>query len=164
DLVDAINYAATDERINTLVMELDFLLGGGISKMQEIGQALEQFKASGKRVIAFGDNYTQDQYYLASYADEIYLHDMGAILLTGYGSYRNYFKGALDKLEINFHVFRTGKYKDAVEPLLREDMSPESKEHNAQWLNQLWSQYTHHVETARALPPGALNDFVNNMD
>ncbi len=164
DVVDAINYAAADKRITTLVLELDALVGGGISKLQEIGQALEHFKASGKTIIAFGNNYTQDQYYLASYADQIYLNDMGAVLLTGYGSYRNYFKGALDKLQINFHVFRAGKYKDAVEPLLRDDMSDESKEHNAQWLNALWQQYTAQVEVARNLPRGAVNDYINNMD
>lgn len=164
DLVDAIHFAAEDKRINTLVMELDSLIGGGISKLQEVGQALEHFKASGKTIIAFGNNFTQDQYYLASYADQIYLNDMGAVLLTGYGSYRNYFKGALDKLQINFHVFRTGKYKDAVEPLLRDSMSEESKEHNAQWLNELWQEYTTQVERGRNLPPGAINDYVNNMD
>lgn len=164
DLVDAINFAARDDRVTTLVMELDFMVAGSISKLQEIGQALTIFKDSGKQIIAFGDNYTQDQYYLASYADQIYLNDMGAVALTGYGSYRNYFKGALDKLEINFHVFRSGKYKDAVEPLLRDDMSEESKEHNAQWLNQLWDQYTAHIESARSLPAGAINDYINNMD
>lgn len=163
DLVEAINFAAEDERVTTLVLELDYLLVGGISKLQEIGQALEHFKASGKKIIAYGDNFTQDQYYLASYADTIYLNDMGAILLTGYGTYRNYIKGTLDKLEINFHVFRSGKFKDAVEPLLREDMSAESKEHNARWLNELWAEYTQQVEQARDLPAGSLNDFINNM-
>src|SRR5690606_15075014 len=122
-----------------------YLLAGSLSKLQEVGQALNNFKASGKQIIAFGDNFTQDQYYLASFADEIYLNDMGAVLLTGYGSYRNYYKGALDKLGINFHVFRAGKFKDAVEPLLREDMSEESREHNALWLNQLWDQYVQQI-------------------
>lgn len=164
EVVDAINFAAEDKRVTTLVLELDALLGGGVSKLQEIGQALETFKATGKKIIAFGDNYTQEQYYLASYADQIYLNDMGSVLLTGYGSYRTYFKGAIDKLEINFHVFRSGKYKDAVEPFLRTDMSDESKEHNAQWLNELWSQYTQHIETARELPANSLNNFINTMD
>src|SRR5690606_1037185 len=87
-----------------------------------------------------------------------------AVLLTGYGSYRNYYKGALDKLDINFHVFRAGKFKDAVEPLLREDMSEESKEHNALWLNQLWDQYVQQVETLRGLESGTVNDYINNAD
>ena len=164
ELVDAINYAADDKRINTLVLEPDHLLGGGLSKLQEIGQALAKFKASGKKIIAFGSNFTQDQYYLASFADQIYLNDMGGVLLTGYGSYRNYYKGALDKLDVNFHVFRSGKFKDAVEPFLREDMSQASKEHNSLWLNQLWNQYTAQVENARSMPQGAINDYINNAD
>ena len=164
ELVEAINFAAEDERITTLVLELDYLLVGGISKLQEIGQALENFKASGKKIIAYGDNFTQDQYYLASYADTIYLNDMGAVLLTGYGTYRNYIKGTLDKLDIHFHVFRSGKFKDAVEPLLREDMSAESKEHNSRWLGELWAQYTQQIEQARDLPGGSLNNFINTMD
>lgn len=164
DLVEAINYAAEDKRVTALVLELDLMFGGGISKMQEVGQALANFKATGKKIFAFGSHFTQDQYYLASYADQIYLNDMGGVLLTGYGSYRNYYKGALDKLDINYHVFRSGKYKDAIEPYLREDMSPESKEHNAQWLNELWIQYTGQVESARALPSGAINAYINEMD
>src|SRR5690606_29014087 len=68
EVVDAINFAAKDKRVTTLVLELDGLLGGGVSKLQEIGQALEAFKAADKKIIAFGDNYTQEQYYLASYA------------------------------------------------------------------------------------------------
>ncbi len=164
DLVKAINAAAKDERITALVMELDHLVGGGISKLEEIGQALERFKASGKPVIAIADTYSQEQYYLASYADEIYIHPMGAVLLTGYGSYRNYFKDALDKLAVNFHVFRVGDYKDFVEPYTRNDMSPASREHNSQWLNQLWNVYTDRVESQRRLPAGAINDYINNLD
>lgn len=163
DLVEAINYAAEDPRVTSLVLELDYLLVGSISKLQEIGQALSNFKSSGKQIIAYGDNFTQDQYYLASYADKIYMSDMGAVLLTGYGTYRNYIRGALDKLEINFHVFRSGKFKDAVEPLLREDMSEESREHNARWLNELWEQYTQQIEQARELPAGTINDYINTM-
>src|SRR5690606_22351500 len=85
DLVLAIDEAAKDPRVTGLVLELDGLLGGGLSKMQEVGAALDRFRASGKPSIAVGSNFSQDQYYLASHADEIYLHDMGSLLLTGYG-------------------------------------------------------------------------------
>lgn len=164
ELVDAIHYATEDKRVTALVLELDMLLVGSISKMQEIGTALDHFKTSGKKIIAVGSNYSQDQYYLASYADQIFIHDMGTILLTGYGRYGNYFKSAIDKLEINFHVFRSGKFKDAVEPLLRNDMSEESKIHNAELVNQLWNIYTTEVETRRELPAGTINDYINNLD
>lgn len=164
ELVEAINHAADDKRVTGLVLELDGLFGGGLSKMQEIGTALDNFKASGKKIYAVGDNYTQDQYYLASHADHIYMNDMGSILLTGYSRYGNYFKSALDKLAINFHVFRSGKFKDAVEPLLRNDMSEESKSHNAQLMNQLWAMYTETIEARRELPAGSINDYINNLD
>lgn len=164
ELVDAIHYAAEDKRVTALVLELDRLLVGSISKMQEIGTALDHFKKSGKKIVAVGANYSQDQYFLASYADQIYMHDMGSILLTGYGRYGNYFKSAIDKLEINFHVFRAGKFKDAVEPLLRNDMSEESKIHNTELVTQLWNIYTAGVEARRDLPAGSINDYINNLD
>ncbi len=151
DLVTTINHAATDPRITTLVLELDYLIGGGISKLEEIGQALSRFKESGKPIVAIADNYSQEQYYLASYADDVYLNPMGAVLLTGYGSYRNYFKSALDKLDINFHIFRVGNYKDFLEPYTRDNMSNASREQNTLWINQLWDIYTQRVETLRQL-------------
>lgn len=164
DLVDAINAAANDPRVTLLVIEPGDLLGGGISKLNEVGQALENFKAHGKKIIAFASYYSQEQYYLASFANEIYLHNMGAIELTGYGRYMTYYKSALDKLGVTIHAFRSGKYKDYLEPFLRDNMSDESREHNAQWINELWGVYSSHIETARQLPAGSLNDFINNMD
>jgi protease IV len=164
DLVDAINAAADDKRIDTIVLELGGMRGGGITKMTEIGQALLAFKAKQKHILAVSDNYSQDQYFLATYADEIYLHDMGEVQLTGYGRYITYYKSALEKLGVNVHVFRSGKYKDYVEPFLRDDMSDESREHNAQWLNALWAQYTTTVEAQRKLPEGSLNKLINNLD
>lgn len=164
DVVDAINQAADDKRIDSIVLELGNLDGGGITKMSEIGQALQSFKAKEKHVIAVSDNYSQDQYFLASFADEIYLHKMGEVQLTGFGRYITYYKTALEKLGVNMHVFRSGKYKDYVEPYLRDNMSDESREHNAQWLNALWAQYTSVIETQRKLPAGSLNTLINNLD
>jgi protease IV len=163
ELVETVNRAATDERITGLLLGLDDLQGGGISKMQEVGQALERFRAAGKPVVAFADNYGQEQYFLASYADEIYLHDMGGVALTGFGFYRQYFKDALDKLSIGFHVFKVGEFKDFVEPFTRNDMSDASREHNRQWLDTLWFTYTEQVERRRQLDPGSLTQLINNM-
>ncbi len=132
--------------------------------MNEIGQALENFKQSGKKIIAVSDNYSQEQYYLASFANEIYLHDMGVVEITGYGRYMNYYKTALDKLGVTIHAFRSGKYKDYLEPYLRDDMSAESREHNEQWIGELWANYTGNIEQRRQLPPGSINDYVNNLD
>lgn len=164
DLVAAIRYAEKDPRVTMLVLEPGRMHGGGISKLNEIGQALEQFKAAGKKIIATSDYYSQDQYYLASFADEIYLHEMGIVEITGYSRYMNYYKTALDKLGVTIHAFRSGKYKDYLEPYLRDDMSAESREHNAQWINELWANYTGKVESLRKLPSGSINDYINNID
>lgn len=164
DLVEAIQHAAKDSRVTHLVFDLSLLQGGGISKMNDIGQALTEFKKSEKKIIAVSENYSQDQYYLASFADEILMHEMGFLEITGYGRYMNYYKSALDSLGITIHAFRSGKYKDYLEPYLRDDMSNESREHNAQWINELWKHYTDQIEVARKLEPGTLNDFINNMD
>jgi len=163
DLIEAIDRAADDERITSLVMELGFLIGGGISKLEDIGDALARFKTSGKTIVAVGDNYTQEQYYLASYADEIHLNPMGTLLLTGYGSYPSYLKEMLDKLRIHLNVFRVGTYKDAIEPFTRSNMSEASREHTTEWLNALWSVYTSRVEALRDLPADAINDYANNL-
>ena len=105
DISEALKGAKDDPRITGLVLELDFLAGGGISKLQTIGAAISDFKSSGKPVIAVGNNFSQEQYFLASFADEIHLNPMGAVVLSGYGNYHSFFKDALDKLQINFHVF-----------------------------------------------------------
>lgn len=164
DVVRAINAAADDQRVTELVLELDAFAGGDISKLEEIGHALARFKDSGKPIVAVSGFYSQAQYYLASYADQIFMHPMGSVLLTGYGSYRNYFSDAIDKLNINLHVFRAGNYKDAIEPFTRMSMSDESREHNSQWIDQLWSIYTSRVENQRQLPKDAINDYVTNLD
>jgi len=164
DVVEALQRAKQDTRVSSLVLELNHLLGGGLSKLEEIGAALQDFKASGKPIVAISDSYSQDQYYLASFADEIILNPMGAVLVTGYSSYRNYFKDALDKLALNYHVFRAGTYKDAVEPFLQNQMSDVSREHNRLWLEDLWRTYLERVETTRQLDAGSLNDYINNID
>ena len=162
DVIEAIDYAAKDPAINSLVMELDYLVHLGISKTQEILPALERFRESGKPIIAIGDYYTQDQYLLASYADTVISHPMGGVALEGYSSYNNYFRQALEKLSVDVHIFRAGEHKSAVEPFIRDDMSPGEKEVTSRWLDNLWGQYTGLVESQRKLPPGAVDDFVNN--
>ncbi|MGI1678563.1 MAG: signal peptide peptidase SppA [Cellvibrionaceae bacterium] len=164
DVVLAINSASQDDRISQLILDLSFFTGGGISKLEEIGQALVTFKKTGKEIIAMSDFYDQNQYYLASFADTVYMHPMGSVLLTGYGSFRNYYQKGIEKLHVDVHVFRVGGFKDAVEPFTRNDMSTASREHNTQWINELWSVYTSRVETQRELPKDAINDYINNYD
>ena len=163
DVIDAIDYARDDPAINSLVMELDYLMYVGISKSQEIARALQAFRASGKPVVAVGDYYTQDQYLLASQADTVITDPLGAVALEGFASYRNYFAEALDKLSVNMHVFRAGEHKSAMEPFVRNDMSAGEKAVTRRWLNVLWNQFTAAVETQRKLAAGAIDDYVNGF-
>jgi protease IV len=163
ELIDAIDYAATDPRITSLVLQLDYLTSGSISKLEEVGEALVRFKSSGKPIVAIGDSYSQEQYYLASYADEIHLHPMGSVILEGYGRYTIYLKEALDKLRIKVNVFRVGTYKDAIEPFTRSSMSEASRKHTSQWIHEIWNTYTTRVEGLRGLSKGSINGYANNL-
>jgi len=164
DIIDSLDYARKDERIKMLVLDLKNMGGVGITKLQEIGAAIKRFKQSGKKIIAVGDNYNQNQYYLAAHADEIWLHPHGGIFLSGYGVYRSYFQEALAKLMVRFHVFKVGSYKSALEPFLRNDMSPEAKEANLAWLKVMWNAYQNDVTALRHLDSGALDNYINNIN
>ncbi len=163
DIIDVIDYAKDDHRIKALVLDLRNMRGAGPSKLQDIGAALNRFKDSGKIIIACGDYFNQRQYYLAAHADKIYISPMGGVILNGYGLYRAYYKSALEKLRVQFHVFKVGTYKSALEPFLRDDMSEEAKESNLAWLNVLWGAYKADVAALRGLDPSSIDDYINNI-
>ncbi|MFZ0241880.1 MAG: signal peptide peptidase SppA [Desulfobacterales bacterium] len=164
DLVDGIDAAANDPKIKVLVLDLDKMGSAGISQLQEIGEALNRFKAAGKTIIASGDGYDQRQYFLAAHADRLYLNPMGQVWLSGLGIFRHYYKNALDKLKIDFHVFRVGTYKSALEPFMRNDMSSDDRQSNQAWLSVLWEAYTTDVATLRKLPADRIDSFINTLD
>ncbi|MFC3120505.1 signal peptide peptidase SppA [Agaribacter flavus] len=149
ELVKVINNAKDDSDIETIILRLERFSGGGLDKLRKVAQAIENFKTSGKPVYAIADYYNRNQYYLAAHADNVYLNPMGGMLIEGYAYYGSYYKEALEKLKASPHVFKVGKYKSAVEPFIRNDMSPEAKEANAAWLNELWVQYKTEVAAAR---------------
>ncbi|NQZ82251.1 MAG: signal peptide peptidase SppA, partial [Colwellia sp.] len=161
DIIRVIKSAETDDRIKILVLKLQNMNRSGLTKMRDIAKAITHFKKSGKQVIAIGDQYSQDQYYLASYADEIWLDPKGWMILDGYGRYQLYYKSALDKLSISQHIFRVGTYKSAVEPYMRDDMSAAAKEANKVWLNDLWLQYKTDVAEQRNF---TIDNFDENVD
>ena len=163
DVIDAIDYAGNDKRIQVLVLNLRDMGAAGISKLQYIGEALKRFKESGKEIIAVGDGFNQGQYYLAAHADRIYVHPMGGVFLSGFGLYRQYFKTTLEKLLIQFHVFRVGTYKSALEPFLRDDMSKYAKEANLAWLTVLWDAFKGNLAEMRGLEPEGIDDYINNI-
>ena len=163
DIVDALDHAQYDARITHILLDTNYLTGGGIAKLEEISAALQRFKKSGKPIIAIGDNFSQQQYFLAAHADEIIINPMGRIMLTGFGSYTSYYKEALDKLKVNMHIFRVGKYKSADEPFVANSMSDAARADRRELINSLWKFYTSQVEHLRGLPTGAIDDLVNNM-
>jgi len=164
DILDAIALAKSDDNISSIVMLLDNLQPSGFSKLMEIAEVLTDFKASGKKVYAYADNYSQGQYYLAAHADEIILNPMGMVSLEGFGTYQMFYRDALETLGINVHIFRVGEYKSAVEPYERNDMSAEAREANTEWLSDLWARYITGVSQARNLNDQAIDNYVNGMD
>lgn len=166
DLARAIRSAAKDDRIKGLVLDLSQLYISPISasKAHYLGGVVDEFKATGKKVIAVGDYYGQEQYLIASHANEIHMHDKGSLVLIGYGSYDAYMKAFLEKLLVTSHVFRVGTFKAAVEPFLRDDMSPEAKEANLAFLGSMWTSYVKNVEAARGLPAGSIDRFANDLN
>ena len=163
DMVDAILIAKDDPKITTLVMELDQMFRLGTSKSGEVAAAIAEFRETGKPVIAWSDSISQDQYLLASEADELIIHPMGGVVLEGFSNYQWYFADALDKLDVNVHVFRAGEFKSIAEPFLRNDMSEGEKAISRRWLENAWSNYTARVEARRELPEGAIDAFVDGF-
>jgi protease-4 len=163
DIVDALEYAKDDDRIEVLYLELSSMLGGGLTKLQQVAAAIEDFKSSGKPVIASADFLSQQGYYLAAHADEVYLHPDGMLLLRGYGRFRNYFRDAIELLRIDWNVFRVGTHKSFVEPYTRMDMSDEDRESSLRLVNQLWDLYLADVEAARDLDEGTIREFANDF-
>ena len=163
DVVDALDYARTDDRITAVHLEMSALAGGGLNKLQRVADAIDAFRESGKPVVASADVYTQQGYYLAAHADELYMHPEGVVFLQGYGGYRNYYRDAIDHLRIDWNVFRVGTHKSFVEPYTRMDMSPEDRASRTNLINQFWSMYREDVVAARGLPVGAIDDYAQNM-
>ncbi len=163
DVVDALAYAKDDARITSVMLDLSALPGGGLSKLRVVAEALVDFRESGKPVIAKADYFGQGSYYLAAHADEIYMHPEGVLALYGFGAYLNYYKEALDKLQVDWNVFQAGNYKSAVEPFTRNDMSAADREALSNVIDQLWARYKTDIESARPLEPGTIDSVLEDL-
>lgn len=160
DVVDTIRQAKDDRNITGIVLDLKEFAGGDQPSMQYIGKALREFRDSGKPVYAVGDSYNQGQYYLASFANKIWLSPQGVVDLHGFATNSLYYKTLLDKLKVSTHIFRVGTYKSAVEPFIRDDMSPAAREADSRWIGELWQNYLTTIAanrqiTAQQVFPGA---------
>ncbi|MFT5500813.1 MAG: protease-4 [Woeseiaceae bacterium] len=163
DIVDALGYAKNDARITAVVLDLSAMPSGGLSKLQRVGDAIDDFRTSGKTVIASADYYGQGSYYLASRADEIYMHPDGFVLLRGFGIFQTYYKQAIDTLKIDWNVFRVGTHKAAVEPYLDNSMSDEARDSYTGLLDQLWTQYKQDIVQAREIEENTIEDLLGDL-
>ena len=164
DILTAIDSAAKDPRIARIVLEPDGIESAGLSTSREIGAALDRFKATGKPVVAVSNGMTQGQYYLAAHASMILLHpgSLEGVLLTGFGAYRSYYKDALDWLGVDVHVFKVGTFKSYPEPYVRNDASPDAKEADLYWMNDLWGDYLKDIAAARHLDAAKISAQIAN--
>src|SRR4051812_34778916 len=162
DLVEALDKAKDDSRVKAVALDLDGFTGGGATAVGDLADAVRRVRAAGKPVVAYGVGYSDDGYQLASAASEIWLNPLGAVLIAGPGGSNLYYKGLLDKLGVTANVYRVGTYKSAVEPFIRNDMSPEAKQ-NYSALDQArletWKQ-----EIKQARPKANVELFLTNMN
>ena len=163
DVLDAIDRASRDPQITRAVLVLDEMGRGGQATLREVAAGLERFKASGKPVIAWGESFSQPQYYLAAQANEVYMHPAGMLTVHGMGGTRAYFKNLLDKLGVRINVFQAGRYKSFAEPFTRTGPTPEAREADAYLLNGLWSIWTSDVERVRKLKEGSINAVIEDL-
>jgi protease-4 len=161
NLVTVLDRAAGDDRIKLVRLKLDDMGHGGVAQLQELAEAIRRFRKSGKPVIATSYRYDQGQYVLAAQAQKIYLDPMGDVLLKGFGFYNYYFGKALGELGIQAYVFRVGKYKSAVEPFVRDNMSAAAREESRALLTALWNTYKQEITAGRPLMPESIDDFVS---
>jgi protease-4 len=163
DIVDALDEAKDDPKIGAVHLELSALASAGFDKLVRVAAAIDSFRESGKPVVASADYFTQPGYFLASHADEIYLNPEGIVFLQGYGAFRDYYADAIEMLRIDWNVFKVGTHKSFVEPYTRMDMSPEDRESRQRLVSHLWASYQEHVEQARGLSKGAIDDYTQNL-
>ncbi|MBM9520712.1 signal peptide peptidase SppA [Desulforhopalus vacuolatus] len=163
DILDVIHHAKNDKRIKAIFLDTSKMDGASLNQLTVIGEALKNFRSSGKKVLAGADSYSQGRYYLASWADTIMLNPMGSVDIFGLGRYSLYFKDAIDTLKMKYYIFKVGTYKSAIEPLIRNSMSDADREQSMQWLDSLWGDYSSHVVANRRLKPDALQLYTENM-
>lgn len=165
DLLDIISKAASDRNISCLLLRPDQIVSISLNQVEDLNRVLAAFRKTGKKIYAAGDNFTQKQYLLASAADEIILNPAGGVDLEGIALYRTYLHRALEKLKIDFHLFKAGNYKSAMEPFTRDDMSAAAREANRLWLDDLWSFALRTITAGRPqLSSLGITDYCENYD
>ena len=163
-ILHAIKIAGTDEKIKMIVLNLDDLGGVSLAQAKRIVRALKSFKETGKKVISYGNIFQQNQYYIASSSNEVYMNPWGQMLLEGYGGNNLYFKDLLAKLNINMHIFRVGEFKSATEPFSRINMSDEARQASSDLYQGIWAELIDGIAENRQLTSIEVNDYAQNFD
>lgn len=162
DIVSAIKKAKNNDKVKGIYLKPDGL-SCGIATVQEIRDALVDFKESGKFIVAYSDTYTQSEYYLSSVADRVMLNPLGSIYWKGLSASPMFYKGALDKIGVEMQIFKVGTYKSAVEPFIQTKMSDANKEQVSVFLNSIWNEVTTAVSNSRKISVDSLNMYADNM-
>ncbi|WP_184003779.1 signal peptide peptidase SppA [Stakelama sediminis] len=160
DVVRALDAARTDDHVKAVVLDLDRFMGAYPSTLVEVGDAIRRVRASGKPVLAYATAYTDSGYLLAANASQIWTNPMGGVLLRGPGGSQLYYKGLIDKLGINAHIYRVGQYKSAVEPYMRSDQSPAAKQAATAMYDGIFDEWKQVV--AKARPQAKIQPFLTN--
>ncbi|MBQ5370020.1 MAG: S49 family peptidase, partial [Bacteroidaceae bacterium] len=161
DILTAIRVAETDDRVDGIYIE-GGLLNAEVATLKEIRDALLKFKKSKKFVIAYGDNYTQGAYYVASVADKVYVNPSGMIDWHGVASQPMFFKELLEKVGVKMQVFRVGTYKSAVEPFTATEMSEANREQVSSYITDIWQGICQEVSASRKIAVDTLNQYAND--
>ena len=156
DIVEAIERAATDGRISMIYLNLNYL-NAGISHIDEIRDALQRFRSSGKPVISYADAYSQAGYYLASVSDKIYLNPEGMLSFKGFALNARYYKALFDELGVEVQYVKHGKYKSGADEFVLRQMSPEDREQTQRYLQSIWEYWLSGISNARGLSVESLN-------
>ena len=164
DVLKAIEAAETDDRIAGIYLNITPNARMGLATMQEIRNALSVFRRSGKFIVSHSDFYTQSSYYLSSVADRVSLNPQGDVTWRGMASGTLFYKGLLDKLEVQVEAIRHGSFKSAVEPFIMDQMSPENRQQIEMLLGSLWGTVVRDIADSRGIDSAALQSFATNLE
>ncbi|MEO6883667.1 MAG: signal peptide peptidase SppA [Bacteroidia bacterium] len=162
DILTNIKVAKTDSSIKGILLEIN-LPAIGSASIEEIRNALLDFKTSGKFIFSYNDNYSQMSYYLSSVADKLFLNPQGSIQLKGLSAQIMFYKNALDKLGIQMQIFRHGRFKSAVEPLDLDKMSNDNRQQTKTYLNSIWSVIVNSIGVSRNITPQSINNIADSL-
>lgn len=162
DLKSALEHAATDDKIKGIVLDAPGLMGG-LALGEEVRKALVEFKSSGKFIMSYADWLTEGGFYISSVADELYVSPAGDVEWNGLSSKSVFFKGTLDKLDIQAQIFRVGTYKSAVEPFMLDKMSDASREQTTSFINSIYNHMVSEMSPDLGIDAGKLREMSDKM-